>query len=69
MASWLVRSTLDRGGRSNTPNRFMLRKLELSASPMGHLGLYKGFNYLLILYLVIHVYYSPFYEVNTVNMI
>ena len=69
MASWLVRSTPDRGGRSNTPNRFMLRKLELSAGPMGHLGLYKGFNYLLILYLVIHVYYSPFYEVNTVNMI
>ena len=29
----------------------------------------KGFNYLLILYLVIRVYYSPFYEVNTVNMI
>ena len=36
---------------------------------MGHLGLYKGFNYLLILYLVIRVYYSPFYEVNTLNMI
>ena len=62
VASWLVRSTPDRGGRSNTLNRFMLRKPELSAGPM-------GFNYLLILYLVIRVYYSPFYEVNTLNMI
>ena len=69
MVSWFVRSTLDRGGRSNTPNRFMLRKPELSAGPMDHLGLYKGFNYLLLLYLVIRVYYSPFHEVNTLNMI
>ena len=30
-------------GSSNTPNRFMLRKPELSAGPMGHLGLYTGF--------------------------
>ena len=28
-------------GCSNTPSCFMLRKPELSASPMGHLGLYK----------------------------
>ena len=32
------------GGGSNTPGRFMLMKLELSTSPMGHLGLYKGFT-------------------------
>ena len=30
------------GGSSNTLSRFMLRKLELSISPMGHLGPYKG---------------------------
>ena len=34
------------GGCSNTPSCFMLRKPELSASPMGHLGLYKGFTLL-----------------------
>ena len=34
------------GGSSNTPSRFMLRKPELSTSPMGHLGLYKGFTLL-----------------------
>ena len=34
------------GGSSNTPNRFMLRKLELSTSSMGLLGLYKGFTLL-----------------------
>ena len=34
------------GGSSNTPSHFMLRKPELSASPMGHLGLYKGFTLL-----------------------
>ena len=31
-------------GSSNTPSHFMLRKPELSTSPMGHLGLYKGFT-------------------------
>ena len=31
------------GGSSNTPSRFMLRKLKLSIGLMGHLGLYKGF--------------------------
>ena len=31
------------GGSSNTPRRFMLRKPDLSAGPMLHLGLYKGF--------------------------
>ena len=30
------------GGSSNTPSRFMLRKPELSTSPMSHLGPYKG---------------------------
>ena len=34
------------GGSSNTPSHFMLRKPELSTSPMGHLGLYKGFTLL-----------------------
>ena len=32
------------GGSSIVPSRFMLRKSELSAGPMGHLGLYKGFT-------------------------
>ena len=30
---------------SNTPSRFMLKKPEFSAGPMGHLGLYKGFAF------------------------
>ena len=34
------------GGSSNTPTCFMLRKLELSTSPMGHLDPYKGFYFL-----------------------
>ena len=35
-----------RGGCSNTPSHFMLRKPELSTSSMGQLGLYKGFTLL-----------------------
>ena len=31
-------------GSSNTPSCFMLRKPQLSAGPLGHLGLYKGFS-------------------------
>ena len=33
------------GGRSNPPSRFMLRKPELSALHIGHLGLYKDFPF------------------------
>ena len=36
------------GGSSNTPSRFVLRKPELSAGPMDHLDLYKGFTFLTI---------------------
>ena len=36
-------------GSSDSPSCFMLRKPELSAGPMGHLGLYKGFTFLLFL--------------------
>ena len=52
------------GGRSNTPSRFMLRKPELSAGPIGHLGLYKGFfTYFIVLMYSINfillLYYLP----------
>ena len=33
------------GGSSNTRSRFVLRKPELSAGPMDHLDLYKGFTF------------------------
>ena len=36
------------GGSSNTPSCFMLRKQDLSVSPMGHLGLSKGFTLLFL---------------------
>ena len=36
------------GGSSSTPSRLMLRKPGLSAGPMGHLGLYKGFTFTLL---------------------
>ena len=33
------------GGRSNPPSRFLLRKPELSALHIGHMGLYKDFPF------------------------
>ena len=38
-------TSIPSGGSSSTPSRFMLRKPELSAGPMGHLGLHKGFTF------------------------
>ena len=41
MASWLVRTSPDKGGGGggrNTPSRFMLQKPEISAGLMGHLA-------------------------------
>ena len=35
------------GGSSNTPSCFILSKPELSAGPMGHLGLYNSFTFYL----------------------